>query len=131
MKHLLFFTLSLLSFSLTSAAYADKPAGSEYLDGGNSKNALILAHGRGKNPRWDVVQPLRIGVHKTLAYHTLSLQMPNDDKYWKLYADDFPKAYTIIKEGIQFLREEKGVETIYLMGHSMGGRMMSAFMANN
>jgi dienelactone hydrolase len=30
-----------------------------------------------------------------------------------------------------FLRREKGVKTIYLLGYSMGGRMSTAFLAND
>ena len=73
------------------------PAGSEFIDGGDSKVALILAHGRGKHPTWKVVEPLRTGVNGELGYHTLSLQMPNEDKYWRDYADDFPDAYRLFE----------------------------------
>lgn len=109
----------------------ERPYHSEYLDGGNNKVALILAHGRGKHPAWKVVDPLRKGIHTRLGFHTLSVQMPNENKDWKQYADDFPVAYQTIKDSIRFLKEEKGVTTIFLMGHSMGGRMTSAFMAEN
>jgi pimeloyl-ACP methyl ester carboxylesterase len=92
---------------------------------------VILCHGRGKHPQWLVVEPLRKGIHNRLGYHTLSLQMPNDDKSWKEYADDFPEAYRRIQAGIDFLRNEKGIKIIYLMGHSMGSRMASAFLAEH
>ena len=125
---LLVFISSLL---IPTTVNADKPGNSVYLDGNGSKKALILAHGRSKYPTWKVVEPLRIGVNEKLGFHTLSLQMPNDDKNWKEYADDFPQAYKTIKEGLRFLREEKGVDKIYLMGHSMGSRMASAFISEN
>jgi len=92
---------------------------------------LILAHGRGKYPTWKVVDPVRKGTHNKLGFHTLSLQLPNDDKNWKKYADDFPESYTNIKEGIRFLRKEKGITRIFLFGHSMGSRMVSAFVSEN
>lgn len=47
------------------------------------------------------------------------------------YAPTFPDAYSRIRAAIDFLSKEKGVTRIYLMGHSMGGRMASAFLANN
>ena len=125
-------SISILTFSLlllSSSVIADAPDGAAYLDGGTSKTALILVHGRGKHPTWLVVDPLRKGVHAQLGYHTLSLQMPNADKNWKEYAADFPIAYTSIQDGIRFLQAEKGVTRIYLMGHSMGSRMVSAFMS--
>jgi len=117
----LFFTETVLSDTISDAAY---------LDGGTSDRGLILCHGRGKNPTWKVVQPLRLGVHERLGYHTLSLQMPNKRNNFKEYARDFPKAYSTIKQAILFL-QKKGVKKIYLMGHSMGSRMASAFLAEN
>ena len=109
--------------------HAGPPSGSAYLDGGQSKVAVILCHGRAKHPRWKVVDPLRKAVHRELGYHTLSLQLPNANKKWKKYAEDFPKAYRTIEEGIAFVRKEKGVENVYLMGHSMGSRMAAAYLA--
>jgi pimeloyl-ACP methyl ester carboxylesterase len=131
MNRLLVFPLMIVCIGLWTPVQAGAPAGSAYLDGGSSKVGLILCHGRGKYPTWKVVEPLRRGVYDRLGYHTLSLQMPNEKKKWRLYADDFPKAYETIWQGIRFLREEKGVKTIYLMGHSMGSRMASAFVASN
>ena len=49
--------------------------------------------------------------------------------YTELFAA-FPEAYQRIQAAIDFLKKEKGVERIYLMGHSMGGRMTSGFLAN-
>ena len=115
----------------TLPAIADAPVDSVYLDGGKNTTALILAHGKGKHPTWKVVEPLRQGVHDQLGYHTLSLQMPTSDKYWSDYIEDFPRAYQTFQQAIKYLKNEKGVSTIYLMGHSMGSRMASAFIANN
>ena len=129
-KHLkavtVFFVTVLLSFS----AYAEKPEDSLYLQG-NKDFALILCHGRGHSPGWKVVEPLRQDVNEKMGWHTLSLQMPAEDKNWREYADDFPEAYQAIFASIKFLKEEKNIKTIYLMGHSMGARMASAFMAEH
>jgi len=130
MRRLLFSNLICFILLFSNTLYADAPPDSEYLDGANSKVGLILCHGKGKHPSWKVVDPLRHAVHDKLGYHTLSLQMPNEDKSWKDYADDFEQAYAIINSAIQFLKNEKNVERIYLMGHSMGSRMASAFIAN-
>ena len=116
---------------LCTTVQSAPPAGSVYLDGNGSRTAVILCHGRGKHPQWLVVEPLRKGIHGRLGYHTLSLQMPNDNKSWKEYADDFPEAFRRIQAGIDFLRNEKGIKIIYLVGHSMGSRMASAFLAAN
>lgn len=116
---------------LGSSALADKPSGSAYLDGGASKVGVILCHGQGQHPTWKVVDPLRKGIHEQLGYHTLSLQMPAGKKDWRKYSQDFPRAYQEIEAGIAFLRKEKGVERIYLMGHSMGSRMATGFLADH
>ena len=111
-----------------SKVMAGPPAGSAYLDGGASKVAVILCHGRAQHPRGKVVDPLRREIHKQLGYHTLSLQLPGKGKDWEKYAEEFPRAYGEIQAGIDFLRKEKGVTKIYLMGHSMGSRMATAFL---
>jgi len=121
--------LALIFSSLQS--FAEAPVGSVYLDGSKSDFALILAHGKGKHPQWKVVEPLRHGVHEQLGFHTLSLQMPVSDKYWSDYLYDFPKAYETLKQAIHFLKAEKGVSNIYLMGHSMGSRMASGFISKH
>jgi len=122
--------LAIALFAFTPA-FAGQPSGSAYLDGGGSKVAVILCHGRGQHPTWKVVDPLRKGIHEKLGYHTLSLQMPAGKKKWEAYAVDFPRARTEIEAGIAFLRNEKKVERIYLMGHSMGSRMATSYLASN
>ena len=118
-------------YGVSLSAVAGPPIGSAYLDGGASRVGVILCHGRGKHPTWKVVDPLRRGIHERLGYHSLSLQMPADKKKFEAYAEDFPRAYREIEAGIAFLRDERKVERIYLMGHSMGSRMATAFLANH
>ncbi len=115
-------------------ATAQMPQG-EYLDGKDSKVGVILAHGQGLHPDGNVVGPLRRAIHKELGFHTLSLLMPTlsgtvTPESPELAAT-FPEGYRRIQAAIDFLKKNKGVERIYLMGHSMGGRMTSAFLANN
>lgn len=126
-----FVVLIFVGLFLSSVAYAVKPDGSVYLDGGFSKYGVILAHGRGKYPTWKVVNPVRKGIHDDLGYHTISLQMPTGYSSGKEYAAGFPDAYRIIEEAIAYLKNEKGVSTIFLFGHSMGSRMASAFVAEH
>ena len=123
--------IAIVSLLLPCMATAGKPAGSVYIDGSDNKSALILAHGKGKHPTWLVVDPLRKGVSEQLGYHTLSLQMPVGHETWTDYADDFPDAFKTIQEAIRFLKEERDVSRVFLMGHSMGSRMMSAFLSEN
>lgn len=123
--------LMFIFLNSTQLVFAEKPAGSEYIDGGNSNIGIILAHGKGKHPTWLVVEPLRTGINAKLGYHTLSLQMPTGYDDWKEYADGFPDAYNIIKDAIHYLQKEKNITKIFLIGHSMGSRMSSAFVSEN
>jgi predicted alpha/beta-hydrolase family hydrolase len=111
-------------------AQADMPPG-KYLEGKASKTAVILAHGRGQHPDGFVVGSLRRCINEELGMYTLSLEMPdpraeNPDSPELLAA--YPEAYQRIQAAIDFFRKEKGVERIYLMGHSMGGRMTTGFL---
>ena len=57
-----FFTIVFLCFSNLIVADELKGEGvpdNAYLDGGKSDKAVILCHGRGKHPTFDVVDPLR------------------------------------------------------------------------
>lgn len=130
MRKVKIFLLSILLCSSLSV-FADEPNGSAYIDGGKSTVGLILAHGKGKHPAWLVVDPVRKGINEKLGYHTLSLQMPSGYSDWREYADGFPDAYITIKQAIAFLKNEKGVTKLFLLGHSMGSRMLSAFMSEN
>ncbi len=47
------------------------------------------------------------------------------------YVSTFPDAYSRIQAGIDFLREHQGVEQIYLMGCSMGGRTTTGYLASH
>jgi len=125
-----------ISMILTGAVYAaDMPDG-KYLDGKGAKVGVILAHGQGADPDSLVVGSLRKAINRELGFHTLSLQMPivsgrktMEQAYQ--YASTFPEAYARIQKAVDFLKNEKGVTRVYLMGYSMGGRMTCAFLANH
>ena len=108
---------------------AGQPKDSVYLEG-TQASALILLHGKGKNPTWKVVDPLRKSINEKLGFHTISLQMPTAGDNFRDYEEHFSEAYSTIQEAIKFL-EEKNIKNIYLFGHSMGSRMASAFIAEN
>lgn len=127
--------LGALLLLIANAVSAQMPTG-EFLDGRDSRIAVILAHGQGLTPDGNVVGPLRRSLHNELGIHTLSLSMPTLPGRKSLeqideYASTFPEAYSRIQAAIDFLSKEKGATRIYLMGHSMGGRMTSAFLASN
>ena len=102
-----------------------------YLDGKNSPVGVVLCHGRGKYPTWMVVEPLRKSINEQLGYHTLSIQMPTTEGSWRDYDILFPDAYRRITAAIRYLKNEKKVQKVYLMGHSMGSRMATAFLKEN
>jgi pimeloyl-ACP methyl ester carboxylesterase len=130
--------MCLVGFALLfvgTVVHADMPKG-VYIEGKDSKVGVILAHGKGSGPDSHVVSPLRKAINKDLGFHTLSLQMPTlpgaqSAGSLQQYASTFPDAYQRIQAAIDFLKKEKGVARVYLMGYSMGGRMTSAFLANH
>jgi len=122
-----------LGLAAASCATAQPPQG-EYLEGRQAKVGVVLAHGRGGSPDGNVVGPLRRAIHGELGFYTLSLRMPDvgDDRLDNpALVAAFPEAYQRIQTAIEFLQKEKGVERVYLMGHSMGGRMTSGFLADH
>lgn len=101
-----------------------------FLQAGTSTTAVILCHGRGHHPRWQVVNPLRKQINKQLGFHTLSLQMPTDDEIdWQDYRYMFPQAFHTIESSVNHLKEQYQVKKVFLIGHSMGSRMASAYLA--
>lgn len=125
----------LAAFFSVALAHAEMPSG-EYLEGkgAGAKIAVILAHGRGQNPDGHVVGSLRRILNKELGVHTLAPNLPtprSDSPDTPEFAAVFPESERIIQNSIDFLRKEKGVQRVYLMGHSLGGRVVSSYLANH
>ncbi len=96
----------------------------------DSKYGAIILHGIGAHPDWQqVVYPLRTGL-PTLGWRTLSLQMPilpNEaaaGDYAPLMVEVAPR----LDAGIALMKE-KGVETIVLVGHSLGATMACYYLS--
>jgi alpha/beta hydrolase fold len=100
-----------------------------YEDGTPSTFAAILCHGKGGDPESYVVDPLRLELNEQLGYHTVSLQMPGGRKALLEYEEDFPEAFVEINRAADFL-QKKGVTTIYLVAHSLGSRMATAYLTH-
>ena len=97
---------------------------------GDSKTGIILCHGGGAHPDWKVVGYLRRSLNSgNLKAHTISLQMPIAKGVWTNYIKTFPDAILKIQEGIAKLKKAN-INKIILIGHSMGSRMGSYFLAN-
>jgi pimeloyl-ACP methyl ester carboxylesterase len=115
------FPISLLAVSLPEKAL--------YLEGESDKG-IILAHGKGMHPDFKVVKPLRIALNEDLDFHTLSLQMPVNHEEYAGYEAEQPRVDAMIDRAIAFLKE-RGVKTVYLMGHSLGAGMTSGYLASH
>lgn len=127
--------LGIATWALWTLAAAQMPQG-EFLESKGPTVAVILAHGQGLDPDGNVVGPLRRAIHQELGFHTLSLAMPKlagspSGEMVDEYEATFPDAYARIQAAIDFLKKDKGAQHIYLMGHSMGGRMTSGFLASH
>ncbi len=98
----------------------------------NSDNTIggaIILHGIGVHPNWsNVVLPLRSQLPE-YGWHTLSIQLPilpNEVEY-KEYAPLFFEIAPRIDAAIKFLNE-KGVNNIVLIGHSLGSTMGAYYL---
>lgn len=112
-----------------SSALAQMPSG-EFIEIKGATAAVILTHGRAQGPDGQVVGPLRHAIAKDAGMHTLSLQMPVlPTPDYLAYAATYPDAYKTLQSALAFLRQEKGIKRIYILGYSMGARMTTAFLA--
>ncbi len=94
-----------------------------------SPNAVVVLHGVGAHPDWpQVVNPLRVGLAE-LGWTTLSIQLPvlANDAEPELYDALIGEAGPRIAAAIDHLRGE-GAEAIYIVAHSLGSRMASAYL---
>ncbi|MCP3663489.1 MAG: alpha/beta fold hydrolase [Gammaproteobacteria bacterium] len=92
---------------------------------------IILVHGMGAHPDWaDIIHPLRTAL-PAYGWETLALQMP------LTIADAEPGAYSRlddeavarIKAGVDFYSTRQ-IKNIVLIGHSLGARQITAYLAN-
>lgn len=95
----------------------------------NSKKGVILLHGLGVHPAWGFIDNLRVDLADA-GWHTLSLQLPILDTNTKVaeYAKTFPEAFARVDAGFRYLKE-RGVEQIFIVGHSSGAMTASAYAA--
>ena len=122
-KSMLLFLLPVYVFAVSI------PEKALYLEG-NSDIGIILAHGKGMDPDFKVVKPLRIALNQDMGFHTLSLQMPNQYEAYEDYEKEQPKVDVMIDQAISYLHS-KGVKKIYLMGHSLGAGMTSSYLVSH
>lgn len=101
-----------------------------YTEVPNAKGAVIVVHGLGVHPDWNLIGVLRNGLADA-GYTTLSVQMPvlaNDAKP-EDYPSTFPEAAQRLAAAVDFLHA-KGYKKIAFVSHSMGSRMTDHYLAH-
>jgi pimeloyl-ACP methyl ester carboxylesterase len=99
-----------------------------YTEPANAKAAVLLVHGRGWHPDYEVVGPIRQGL-PDYGYATLSIQavVLSPAAKFTHYEPLFPDCVERIKAAVEFL-EAKGYKKIALVGHSLGSRMVNEYL---
>lgn len=121
--------------SFTCPVQADRPP-SVYL-AGKGDVGVVLLHGHGGTADGNVVGPLMRMFNTDFGYHTLSLDlpqvtgMPPGPQLAAAYAPLYPEVEKRIENGIDYLIREKKVRSLYLVGFSVGTRMMTAYLAKH
>lgn len=95
-----------------------------------AKGAVIVIHGMGVHPDWNLIGVLRNGLADA-GYTTLSVQMPvlANDATPEAYAPTFPEAAKRLAAAVDFLNA-KGYRNIAFVSHSMGSRMTDYYLAH-
>ncbi|MDE2259654.1 MAG: DUF3530 family protein [Betaproteobacteria bacterium] len=113
--------------------YLEQPNGHKFLTlytpAKNARAALVIVHGMGVNPDWNLIGVLRSELPDH-GYTTLSIQMPilASGVKGKAYTGTFPEAVQRLSIAVDFLKA-KGYTKIGLVSHSIGSRMSAAYMA--
>ena len=96
---------------------------------GVPKGAVIVVHGLGVHPDWNLIGDLRTKLADR-GYATLAVQMPvlAADAPRDAYRDLFDDAGTRIAAALAWLRA-KGFANVAIVSHSMGASMTDAFLA--
>ncbi len=96
---------------------------------GVPKGAVIVVHGLGVHPDWNLIGDLRTKLADR-GYATLAVQMPvlAADAPRDAYRDLFDDAGTRITAALAWLRA-KGFANVAIVSHSMGASMTDAFLA--
>ena len=109
------------------AVYLTLPSGRQFLsiyqNVTASTTGLVIVHGIGVHPDWNLINRLRTGLADA-GYTTLSIQMPvlAADARGDAYRALFPEAAERLQAAVAFLRS-KGMTKVAIVSHSMGSRM--------
>ncbi|MDA9295885.1 alpha/beta hydrolase family protein [Burkholderiales bacterium] len=99
-----------------------------YTEAKDPKGAVIIAHGRGWNPDFELYGMLRILLADE-GYSTLSLQMPILGGGAKVgdYIPTYPEAFHRFDLAAAFLNK-KGFDNISIVSHSLGATMANHYL---
>jgi len=94
----------------------------------NSKGAVIIAHGRGWSPDFELYGTLRTRLAE-MGYTTLSVQMPvlPSTAILGLYVPLYPDARERFQLAVDFLKS-KGHKNIAIVSHSLGATMANQYL---
>jgi pimeloyl-ACP methyl ester carboxylesterase len=92
--------------------------------------AVILIHGRGVHPAWGFIEKLYRDLREA-GYLTLSLQMPILASAAKFsdYGPTIPEALERIDRSIEYLRQQRNIKRIIIVGHSGGAMTAITYLA--
>ncbi|MGC1816756.1 MAG: DUF3530 family protein [Casimicrobiaceae bacterium] len=97
---------------------------------GAAKGAVIVVHGLGVNPDWELIGVLRTALADR-GFATLSVQMPvlAADAPAADYVDLYPDAGARLSAALAWLHE-RGYARIAVVSHSLGAAMTDAWLAH-
>jgi pimeloyl-ACP methyl ester carboxylesterase len=120
------------SLMVGDAAWLKQKNGHQFLslfvEAKNSKAALIIAHGRGWSPDFELYGTLRTRLAE-LGYSTLSIQLPvlPSTAILGLYVPLYPDARERFQLAVDFLKA-KGYRNIAIVSHSLGATMANQYL---
>jgi pimeloyl-ACP methyl ester carboxylesterase len=99
-----------------------------YVEKAKSKPALIIAHGRGWSPDYELYGTLRTRL-ADLGYTTLAIQLPvlPSTALLGLYVPLYPDARERFQLAVDFLKA-KGYRDIAIVSHSLGATMANQYL---
>ena len=99
-----------------------------YTEAANARGAVILAHGRGWSPDYELYGILRTKIAEQ-GYTTLSIQLPILGGGAKIgdYLYTFPDAAERFQIAADFLKS-KGYKNIAIVSHSLGATMANQYL---
>jgi len=99
-----------------------------YTEAPNARGAILVAHGRGWSPDYELYGTLRTKLAET-GYTTLAIQLPVLDGTAKLvdYIATYPDARERFQLAVDLLKS-KGYRKIAIVSHSLGASMANQYL---